>query len=490
MNLQEEVHQLLRKIGPGHMINTAYDTAWIARLSERGERISALALDWLRESQLPDGSWGAPQPVYAHDRVISTLAAMNALARRSRAADRERLRHAETALEQYIGQLHMDLCGKTIGFEMIVPTLLYEAKSLGALHRDEMHIINKLLPLRASKMQLLPNKMISRFVTVAFSAEMAGLDGLSLLDVEHLLESDGSVSHSPSATAYFVLYVKRGDPTALAYLQKIAQDGGAPNVSRFDVFERGWVLFNLALTEPLDETSLNLCQPHLDFLETEWKAGHGVCWASGQEPPDGDDTAVTFQALQSFGRPRDLEAIMHYEMPFYFYCFPLESTPSVSANIHILGALRMAGLAVDHPMVQKITKFLQTVETKESFWYDKWHASPYYVTAHAIIAYTGYMDAMVESATEWILKTQNADGSWGYYALPTAEETACCLQALVIWMRQGKHVPQQVLKNGVQWLYDHAEPPYPPLWMGKCLYCPEMVVRSAILSALMLVDQG
>jgi hypothetical protein len=32
--------------------------------------------------------------------------------------------------------------------------------------------------------------------------------------------------------------------------------------------------------------------------------------------------------------------------------------------------------------------------------------------------------------------------------------------------------------------------PYPWLWIGKSLYCPELVVESAILSALMLVEQG
>jgi hypothetical protein len=28
------------------------------------------------------------------------------------------------------------------------------------------------------------------------------------------------------------------------------------------------------------------------------------------------------------------------------------------------------------------------------------------------------------------------------------------------------------------------DPPYPPLWIGKSLYSPGLVVRSAILSAL------
>jgi len=56
MDLNHEVAELLKKIGPGHMMMTAYDTAWIARLTKLGEPIGDRALTWLREHQLPDGS--------------------------------------------------------------------------------------------------------------------------------------------------------------------------------------------------------------------------------------------------------------------------------------------------------------------------------------------------------------------------------------------------------------------------------------------------
>jgi len=128
------------------------------------------------------------------------------------------------------------------------------------------------------------------------------------------------------------------------------------------------------------------------------------------------------------------------------------------------------------------------VQTIRLFWFDKWHTSPYYSTAHAIINAAGLNDGMLEDAIYWILQTQNSDGSWGFY-MPTAEETAYCLQALVKWKRHGHAVPESVLTRGADWLADHAEPPYPPLWIVKCLYSPVLLVRSAILSALMLVGQ-
>ena len=73
------IAELIEEIGPGHMASTAYDTAWAARLGEIDWNISSQALSWLAENQLADGSWGAPAPMYYHDRVICTLAAMIAL---------------------------------------------------------------------------------------------------------------------------------------------------------------------------------------------------------------------------------------------------------------------------------------------------------------------------------------------------------------------------------------------------------------------------
>src|SRR5678815_4884715 len=66
--------------------------------------------------------------------------------------------------------------------------------------------------------------MISRDVTMAFSAEMAGTDGKNMLDVKNLQESNGSVGVSPSATAYFATYIKRGDAFAAEYSVKDSDD--------------------------------------------------------------------------------------------------------------------------------------------------------------------------------------------------------------------------------------------------------------------------
>jgi len=470
------------------MMPTAYDTAWVARLADLDEPIGERSLEWIRAHQLADGSWGASQPYYHHDRVISTLAAITALARQANHRDRARLARAKGALKEALSGLGRDPAGETIGFEMIVPTLLHEARSLGAVNHRETGVINALAPRRSAKLAVLPDGMINRFVTLGFSAEMAGSDGLQLLDAENLQQADGSISYSPSATAYFALYVRRCDSAALRYLENTVIDGALPNVAPFDVFEPAWVLWNLKHI-PMDDEIEALCQPHLDFLENSWTPGKGVGFAADYQPKDGDCTSITYDVLNSFDRSVDLDAVFHYEAPYYFRCFDLESTFSISTNTHVLSALREAGLAKEHPAVRKVLHFLGKVRVGTPFCFDKWHASPYYSTSLAVYACLGYDDDMSRESVRWIIETQNENGSWGYYDVPTAEETAYCLQALALWKRSTNDVPDDVLKRGALWLREHIDPPYPPLWIGKCLYCPVLVVRSAILGALVLVGQ-
>jgi halimadienyl-diphosphate synthase len=471
-------------------LNTAYDTAWIAHLVELDSDMGKNALEWLQRHQLPDGSWGNGYLRYHHDRLICTLAAMTALAKYGKPEDRHRCQRAQLALRPLANGLLADPAGATVGFEMITPMLLDEARSLNFVDGYESEVLNQLTRYRAAKLASLPGGIINRTVTVAFSVEMAGPDGLHLLDVDRLQEANGSVGHSPSATAYFALHVRPDDAKALNYLRQITTEGGGvPDVAPFDVFEQAWTLWSVALSGPLDQETLALCQPHLDFLQRAWKPGVGIGHAAGYTPKDGDDTGLVFEVLAHFGREVDLASVLNYEENDHYRCYELEANPSISTNIHILGALRKAGLPVQHPAVEKVIRYLRRVQTIRLFWFDKWHTSPYYPTAHLVIAAAGYADELVDNAVYWILETQGEDGSWGYYT-PTAEETAYCLQALVIWRRSGHPVPDEALKRGAAWLMTHMDDSLPPLWIGKCLYCPVYVVRSAILSALMLVAQG
>ena len=485
------IGHLIDEIGPGHMASTAYDTAWGARLGEIDWSISSRALAWLAENQLPDGSWGAVAPMYYHDRVICTLAAMIALSVRGRRGhDRSQIEKGKLALERIVGGatqgLQSDPNGATVGFEMIAPILSAEAEKLGIIQNQGNRILGRLSKLRAKKLAYLQGKMISRNVTMAFSAEMAGIDGQHMLDIQNLQEANGSVGVSPSATAYFATYIKKGDMASLNYLHGVLKpDGGLPNVAPFDVFEIGWTLWNLSLIPGVGYSEK--LKPHLDFLSKAWQPKAGVGFAAGYSVKDSDDTGLVYETLLRYGIEKDLASVLGYEEKDHFRCFDLEANPSISANIHVLGALGQAGLGAKNSSVQKILNFLHKNKGPHPFWIDKWHSSPYYATAHAVIACAGLANELVTESLQWILSSQNSDGSWGTY-LSTAEETAYAMQALWVWNQKVARIPKSIIKNGARWLKENMNKPYPPLWIGKCLYNPNLVIRSAVISALALAQ--
>lgn len=489
MDLLKETHSLLRAMGKGRILSTTYDTAWVAKLIEIDYEISALALSWLREHQLPDGSWGTNHFVYHHERLANTLAAIIAFSKVGDPKDRPIIQRALVSLEKSIIGLPFDSAGETIAFEMIVPAMWHELMKLGVVSTKPV-VIADLDRRRAEKINALPDNVINQHVTHAFSAEMVGTDGIHLLDKGNLLQENGSVGNSPAATAHYLLNVASDDARAWAYLRGVVglDSGGLPDIAPFDVFERGWVVWNFSLLESIiDDSIKDLCQPHADFLAQAWKPGEGIGFSAEYSVPDGDCTGIVYDTLLRCGRDMDLQDVLYYEEPDYFRCFPYEANPSISTNVHVLGALRQAGLPPTHPSVQKIFSYLEKNKLG-AFWLDKWHVSPYYPTAHLIISSTGYNDTLIKDAIDWLIATQRSDGAWGYY-LSTAEETAYSLQSLAMWKRNGGHIPRGIIERGVDWLKDHFNDPYPPLWIGKCLYNPVDVNRSSIMSAIMLTQE-
>jgi halimadienyl-diphosphate synthase len=482
---------LLKKIGQSDMLVTAYDTAWVARLREIDPDLGLPAIEWLSQNQLPDGSWGASQSYYYYDRLISTLSAMIALTYTGkRRSDKTLIEKGMSALENIANYatkgLYLSEKGPSIGFEMIVPTLVAEAEALGIIKQQRERILGRIGKERAKKLALLKGKMVNRFITVAFSAEMAGADGQHMLDIDNLQENNGSVGCSPSATAYFALQVKKGDHKALEYLHRIREaNGGVPNVAPFDVFETAWSLWNFSLDSDYLNHKKDI-ENHINFLSTVWDKNKGVGFASEYSVIDSDDSALAFEVLSRFGINKNIQRILAFEDQEYFRCFDLENAPSISINIHVLSALRQAGYKIDNSSVMKILTYLDKTKSREGYWGDKWHISPYYTTSHAIISCAGYKDELVSNAVDWLIRTQKDNGGWGVFG-PTAEETAYALQALWVWDQKVQSVPKECFRKGKLWLEEHQQE-YVPLWIGKCLYSPRVVIDSAVISTLNLLS--
>jgi halimadienyl-diphosphate synthase len=493
MIVETNLTALLDKIGRSDMLATAYDTAWVARLGDIDWELSNQAINWLCEHQLPDGSWGVEQPFYYHDRVISTLSAMIALTYRGRRnQDKNQIERGLIALEKITSTatkgLTADIYGAPAGFELIVPTLITEAEQLGIIKQQGESILGRLSRLRSAKLAKIGGIKISRHIATALSAELAGKDSIAMLDIENLQENNGSVGNSPAATAYFALNILPGNIPALRYLHAVTTNGGAPFVAPFEIFERLWVIWNILITGKIDTSTFTALKPHLDYIENHWHIKQGLGYSSSYTPTDGDDTAIGFE-LSYFGRKVDIEAVLSYEEEKHFRCFQLEINPSTDVNIHMLGAFKMAGFDKMHPLVKKAIKFIRSTRNENKYWLDKWHASPYYTTSHAVISIKGYDDELCKQSVEWILNTQRSDGPWGFYGFPTAEETSYCIQALSIWKQYGGEIPKGSIEQAAFWLQNNSGPPYPSLWIGKSLYCPELLVKASIVSALQLAGQ-
>jgi halimadienyl-diphosphate synthase len=482
---QALVQNLSQRMGP-----SPYDIAWLARLPAEINASQARwpdLLDWLLEHQHPDGSWGGAVAYY-HDRVICTLAAGIALRIHGHAP--EAVRRAERYLWKNLLMLQQDHF-ELVGFELIFPTLLNTAQACGL---DVPSNTCGYGQIQTAKLKLIPpERLYSPHVSVVHSLEFLGRS----VDVNRLqgaIASNGSLGNSPAATAYYLLR-NPTDSRAWAYLEglRTARDH-ITYLYPFRTFELTWVLNNLAFCGlPITD----LVGPEVwEGLRSELgENGLGLDPTFGI--PNGDITAVSIQLLIQAGYDIDPLVLTRFEdkRKRIFRTFDYERNASVGTNAHALKALH---LLPDYPArreaQEQIVLLLIDGRTYDTYWVDKWHISPYYATAHVLVTLLQgdyYMPYFCQPAMEWFLHTQHDDGSWGFFQDGTAEETAYALTALLYYHRH-KPVNPEILHQAAAYLartYQGTQSKYPELWIGKCLYGPDDVVRSAILSALILYEE-
>ena len=475
-----ELDQILAVLGQGYVESVAYDTAWVARLSDmyRGQGFDE-ALPWVRRHQHLDGSWGG-DVLHYHDRFICTLASiitLHTMGHDSR--DAERVRGGVEFLWREHLRLRQD-AHETIGFSVLAVSLIEEARLLGLdvprnPYSDTVVIAKKLSILEKS-----PNMW--RNSTMSFSLEAIRACFPHNPD---FLEANGSVGTSPAATASLLLRSEGVSHDALYYLgETIREDGGAPNVSPIDTFEIAWSLNYLRHAGAIspDEPAVRRA---LDRLWSAWSPTNGMGFSSYYSVTDLDDTAVGYSVLRWGGYPVSADIFAQFEEADHFRCFPHEVDPSISATLRLVDAL---SLDSTHPnqeaWMEKALGMLRRSSDEGKLWFDKWHSSPFYPLCISVHGLRGYADDIVQSQIRWILSTQHPDGGWGYYGHSTSEETAYGLLALLYWDEVGERVDPSRIQGGAAYLMQHFGGELTPLWLGKCLYTPRYVVRSLIVGAM------
>jgi halimadienyl-diphosphate synthase len=303
-----------------------------------------------------------------------------------------------------------------------------------------------------------------------------------------LQEKNGSFGNSPSATAYFLTECQHNS-AARQYLAEVLSigNGAAMPAHPAEIFIISWVLYNLELAGFLDGLE-NEVKPVLDGLYQAWDPQQGVGFSTDYSVQDLDDTTVVFKLLHQAGYDVSPSTFAIYERDTHFICYPYERNPSIGAHIHLVDALRICPDYEHQPlMMEKALNFFRS-QLYSADWFDKWHVSPYYIMSHAIIATIGCDNALASEMVKCLIQAQRRDGSWGYFGA-TSEETAYCLQALILYHQQVEPVDQAVFYHAAQYLSNqYYSQHHPSLWIEKSLYTPLPIVRSAIVSALWLYE--
>jgi len=475
---------------------TDYDTCWVAWLTEPDGGVAyPELLERLLERQHPDGSWGGTIP-YAHDRILTTLAIVLLLARFGR---RKRDHAQRLAGERYIWQHARNLryeTYRTVGFEMILPTLLSEAGELGVnLPYAQLRNYERE---RTRKLSILPTQRLFEVRTSALFSLEAFADEIDVEGATGLLLEDGSMATSPSATAFLLSQVpdwRSRFPRSVRYLEELMlrYDAGLPPIAPCDVFVRAWPMYYLYHGNLLAGHT-ELVRANCEYLLSHW-GPEGLGWSSAGLP-ESDDTAMTLLALRRAGYEVDGSCLLAYERERHFAVLEHESDPSVSVNLHVLEALDAIPEQDRARVRDKILGYVLRARQDGAYWTDKWHVSSYYPTSRALIVLPSYVPEEMGATIDWLLATQHASGAWGQYA-PTAEETALILLALLKYHREVHSLPPEPLHRAARYLIAGEAPfqqHYPGLWFSKALYAPTVVVRSTILAALGLYrdtfDQG
>ncbi len=484
-DLIEEARRLLGNLGEGAMSETAYDTAWVARVPNPhhpDEPLFPATYDWLLRNQHPDGSWGAEIP-FAHDRLICTLAALVTLAGSSyrRGESEPTARRAVVYLNRERLNVRDDP-HETVGFELLLPELTRQAQALDLrLPYEDWTFIEAI---KADKLQRIPPIAVyGGPTTLTHSLEYLG-DRLMPSLVSRCQGPNGSYGASPSATAYVLMHAP--DDLAADYLKRVvslSDSGGVMSAYTISIFELAWALRSLA---PLRDELPELEGP-LRRLADKWSP-RGVSFTESGMVPDSDDTAVAILVLRMAGRPVDSDVLDLFEGEDHFFCYPLERNPSLGANAGILEVMRLDGSSTDRRRkVVKLTHYLRKSRIENQYWTDKWHVSPLYGTERAVSALAGLDPEVVRAAVSWILDEQHENGSWGI-GEGTAEETAYALTALDEARRADPAIVgliEPALQRGFDDLAQRfSQDSYPALWIEKGLYTPPNIVRAAVIGAL------
>ncbi len=475
----------------------SYNTAWVARVPDVADPSKPAwpqALIYLQHNQLADGGWGDPHIYYAHERTISTLAAIQTLLEWGEAPDSERITRGINALFRYAADLGTEP-HEPIGFELLLPRLAQSLERYDLpLPREGwkgIEVISAQKSALIGSLQVQYDKPRSWW----FNLEMLPREQLIEID-ERILNEHGAVAISPAATAAYLRALRldgRDAPRSAAFLERVLalSGGGAGVCYPIEGFEIMWTLDNyLRAGLPAGKSRL---QPMLKWLHAYWQSSStGMSHSRAFPVDDGDDTAVAYRVLRSAGLSISDGPLLRFwdDDTGQFYTYLDERTPSISSAVHALFAFRQDERNKRHEEIaEKITQGLRREMDRYGVLHDKWHASPLYATTRVIEPLIGWDDDLACRCVEVVLSQQLPDGGWGQGDSSTLEETALAVLGLIAARRCGLLPNTCALTRAARFMAQNAHvAPIERLWIGKGLYRPVGVVNSLVNAAHMALQ--
>ncbi|XP_057822889.2 copalyl diphosphate synthase 1 isoform X2 [Cryptomeria japonica] len=216
---------------------SAYDTAWVAMVpSLEDSQLPQFpqSLSWIMNHQLWDGSWGLPDLPYIKDRLSHTLACIIAL--RTWNTGIKNVEMGLRFIRENIGKIASEDQHDPIGFEIIFTAMLEEARGLGLDLPYGSSPIEQMLSKRYEILKRIEIDQMNDYdQSLIFIVE--GIR--SMVDWNKVLRhqsKDGSLFHSPSATACALMHTRKSN--CLMYLKSMLETlgSGVPSVYPINVF--------------------------------------------------------------------------------------------------------------------------------------------------------------------------------------------------------------------------------------------------------------
>jgi halimadienyl-diphosphate synthase len=480
-DITQRAAHLLTTLDDNPVSSNAYNTAFVARLrTAAGTPMFPQALDWLRRHQHADGSWGGTLPVPV-DRLVSSLAAVTSLAQCDQPWAESAVRAGLDYLWRHSDDWRTSLY-QTSAFELAVPHLLDQGRNAGLnLPAERFTDIERL---RTAKLGKLPAVLASdKPSPLLYSAELVSPQLLAQ-QAKRFQAEDGSIGCSPAATATLCLY---GDnPAAESFLRRLAAqspDGGFPELAPIEIFILGWAVYPI-IRAGLRPASVH---KHLETLRSIL-ATNGLVTMSATFPlPDADDTAMAMTILHRAGTDVTpyLPNLLTFERDSYFTCYEFERDGSVAVNARVVEALSLEPQRYA-PQIKKAAGFIADNRIDGAYWYDKWHISPYYATAHVAFGLASAAPELLDTTARWLRETQHPNGSWGA-GQGQPEETAYAALALDALVQAGLTADTSPLTQAFAYLRHHIDDndtQYAEMWNGRGIFTAPHLTRSAIVSAI------